>query len=249
MDLSIVIACYKDAPHLVRNTLALCDYLSATRLNYEIVFVEDGSPDHTAAEIRRCSVLLREKHIPVQTLFHDVNQGRGAAVSNGFLAATGDIVGYIDIDLEPLMDAILPMVRMVQRGEADLVCGRRAIANAIAKPIRVISSYVYRWVAHLALPLPISDTECGLKIFKRSTILPIIKSCVDKRWFWDTEIVHRTWTSGLVLKEHWIVFYEDRSKASTVRLIPDTFAYLKAIMKYRKQLKESSCSRKSMLTI
>lgn len=241
MDLSIIIACYKDAPHLVRNTLALCDYLSATKLNYEIVFVEDGSPDNTAEEIRRGAKILTEKNIPVQTIFHEKNQGRGAAVSNGFLAAKGDIIGYIDIDLEPLMDAILPMVRAIQRGEADLICGRRAIANAIAKPLRVLSSYVYRWVAHLALPLPIADTECGLKVFKRSTILPIINTCSDKRWFWDTEIVHRSWLAGLAVKEHWIVFFEDNSKASTVRLIPDTFAYLKAIMKYRKQLREQAC--------
>lgn len=238
MDLSFVIACYKDAPHLVRNTLALCDYLSATTLRYEIIFVEDGSPDHTAVEIRRGAKLLAEKNIPVRTIFHERNLGRGAAVSNGFLAASGDIVGYIDIDLEPLMDSVLPMVRMIQRGEADLICGRRVIANAIAKPIRVLSSYIYRWVAHIALPLPIADTECGLKLFKRATILPIIHTCVDKRWFWDTEIVHRTWLAGLVIKEHWIVFFEDRSKASTVRLIPDTFAYLKAILKYRQQLKE-----------
>lgn len=245
MDLSVVIACYKDAPHLTRNTIALCDYLSATKLNYEIVFVEDGSPDRTADEIRRCAGLLHEKNIPVQAIFHEHNLGRGAAVSNGFLASRGEIVGYIDIDLEPLMDAILPMVQIVQRGEADLVCGRRVIANAIAKPIRVLSSYIYRWVAHLALPLPIADTECGLKMFKRSTILPIVNACIDKRWFWDTEIVHRSWSAGLTLKEHWIVFYEDRSKASTVRLIPDTIAYLKAIMNYRRQLKSSHATNKT----
>ncbi len=243
MDLSLVIACYKDAPHLVRNTLALCDYLSATTLNYEIVFVEDGSPDQTADEIRKCVQSLREKNIEVQAIFHERNLGRGAAVSNGFLAARGDIIGYIDIDLEPLMDAILPMVRTIQRGEADLVCGRRVIANAIAKPLRVLSSYVYRWVAHFALPLPIADTECGLKIFKRATTLSIVKSCTDKRWFWDTEVVHRSWAAGLVLKEHWIVFFEDRRKASTVRLIPDTFAYLKAIRNYRRQFKSGHAAK------
>ncbi|MCX6124554.1 MAG: glycosyltransferase family 2 protein [Proteobacteria bacterium] len=239
MQFSLVIACYKDAPHLKRNTLALCDYLDRTRYTYEMVFVDDGSPDQSADEIRETIIELQGRGIPHKAIFLDKNQGRGAAVTRGIRESTGEIVGYIDIDLEPLMDGLLPMIQLVERGEADLVTGRRVIANAIAKPIRVLSSYVYRWIAHLALPLPVADTECGLKVFRRTKIMSILNSCTDKRWFWDTEIIHRSWTAGLAVREHWIVFYEDQSKASTVRLIPDTWAYLKAIQKYRRQLKSA----------
>ena len=237
---SLVIACYKDAPHLRRNTLALCDYFSQTKMSYEIIFIDDGSPDHTAEEIRSTASELKRRGIPYKEIFFSQNQGRGAAVSRGIVEASGDIVGYIDIDLEPLMDAFLPVIEKVRDGTADVVVGRRVIANAIAKPIRVLSSYVYRWLAHMALPLPVADTECGFKVFDRNKITPVIHECQDKRWFWDTEVVHRAWTSGLKVAEHWIVFYEDTTKASTVRLIPDTWAYLKAIRKYRSLLSQSN---------
>jgi len=80
---------------------------------------------------------------------------------------------------------------------------------------------------HAFIPLPVADTECGLKVFHREKILPVLEVAQDAHWFWDTEIVHRAWRMGLKVSERWIVFVEDRKKASTVRLWHDTLAYLK----------------------
>ena len=237
MDFSLIITTYKDAPHVERNTLALCDYLGTTNWRWEIVFVEDCSPDETPAAVRRTIDSLTTRGVTVQSIFHEKNTGRGRAVTDGMMIARGDVVGFIDIDLEHLMDGLIPMIRKIQRQEADVVVGRRCIANPAAKPVRVLSSHVYRWLAHILLPLPINDTECGLKVFRREAILPIAGETQDAHWFWDTEVVHRAWRRGLKMAEHLIVFYEDNAKASTVRLIPDVIAYLKAIHRYRKSLR------------
>ena len=236
MDFSLIVACYKDAPHLLRNVKILNDYLSTTKIRYEFVFVEDASPDNTADEVRKCVGWLQSEKVSVTAIYHERNTGRGRAVTDGIRVATGDIVGYIDIDLEHLMDGLIPMIREIQRGEADVVVGRRALGNPMEKPIRVISSYVYRWIVHAFIPLPVADTECGLKVFHREKILPVLEVAQDPHWFWDTEIVHRAWRMGLKVSERWIVFVEDRKKASTVRLWHDTLAYLKAIRDYRRRL-------------
>ena len=236
IDFSLIIACYKDAPHLFRNVQTLASYFSATKLSVEFVFVEDFSPDHTADEVRRCVAWLQSQSIDVQAIFHEKNTGRGRAVTDGIRVAKGEVVGYIDIDLEHLMDGLLPMIQSVRSGDADVVVGRRALGNPLEKPIRVVSSYVYRWIVHWMIPLPVADTECGLKVFNRSKILPVLDVVEDPHWFWDTEIIHRAWRSGLSIRERWIVFVEDRQKASTVRLWSDTWSYLKAIRSYRLRL-------------
>lgn len=236
IDFSLIIACYKDAPHLLRNVQILANYLNETKLLFEFVFVEDHSPDNTADEVRKCVGWLDSQSIPVQAIFHDENTGRGRAVTDGIRMARGDVVGYIDIDLEHLMDGLLPMIQSVRNNEAHIVVGRRALGNPLAKPIRVISSYVYRWLVHFFIPLPVADTECGLKVFDRGKILGVLDLVEDQHWFWDTEVIHRAWRMGLKVSERWIVFVEDRNKASTVRLWQDTWAYLKAIKAYRLRL-------------
>lgn len=238
IDFSLVIACYKDAPHLLRNVKILANYFNDTKFHCEFIFVEDHSPDETAKEVQKCIDWLDSQSILAQAIFHDRNTGRGRAVTDGIRLARGQIVGYIDIDLEHLMDGLLPMIQSVKNNEADIVVGRRALGNPLAKPIRVISSYVYRWLVHFFIPLPVADTECGLKVFNRTKILPVLDIVEDPHWFWDTEIIHRAWRMGLTVSERWIVFVEDRHKASTVRLWQDTWAYLKAIKTYRKRVGE-----------
>lgn len=88
----------------------------------------------------------------------------------------------------------------------------------------------------MLIPLPVADTECGLKVFNRKKILNVLEVVEDPHWFWDTEIIHRAWRMGLKVGERWIVFVEDRQKASTVRLWHDTVSYIKAIFAYRKRL-------------
>lgn len=236
LDFSLIIACYKDAPHLFRNVCALTNYFNDTRLQFEFVFVEDCSPDDTAAQVRHCVSWLESQNIPVKAIYHETNTGRGRAVTDGIRAASGRNVGYIDIDLEHMLDGLLPMIQSVRHQEADMVVGRRALGNPLDRPIRVISSYIYRWLVHFFIPLPVADTECGLKVFDREKIIPVLNQVVDQHWFWDTEVTHLAWRMGLRVSERWIVFVEDRKKASTVKLWQDTWAYLRAIRDYRDRM-------------
>jgi len=233
---SLVVPCYLDAPHLKRNALELASYLSLASFKWEILFVEDGSPDNTREAVYETVAELQRRGHAARALFHPVNMGRGKAVTDGILAARGQVVGFIDIDLEHRMDSLLPMIRKVIAGEADVVVGKRAIVNGLAKPLRVICSHAYRLLAHLLLDLPVSDTECGLKVFDRRKILPVVAKTLDPRWFWDTEVVHRSYLDGLTVAEHSVLFVEDPSKRSTVRLIPDVIAYLRAILRHRRSV-------------
>ena len=79
MDLSLVIPCYNEEPHLRESVRALREVLDATRLDYELVFVDDVSPDKTREVIREiCASNPRCRFI-----FHEQNRGRGPRASRG----------------------------------------------------------------------------------------------------------------------------------------------------------------------
>ena len=82
MDLSLVIPCYNEAPHLRESVAALREVLDASRWDYEIVLVDDGSSDGTRPLIEElCAVTPRCRYI-----FHERNLGRGGAFKTGFRA-------------------------------------------------------------------------------------------------------------------------------------------------------------------
>ena len=66
VDFSLVIACYKDAPHLFRNVQALAAFFADIKLVVEYVFVEDASPDATADEVRKCARWLESAGLPAR---------------------------------------------------------------------------------------------------------------------------------------------------------------------------------------
>jgi len=242
IDCSLVIACYCEEPHLFSNVQALQRYFSATRLRYEFVFVEDASPDQTRREIERCQEWLVQKGVPIKVLFHETNQGRGATVTDGFRMAEGDAVGFIDIDLEHLMDCMLPAVLDLRDGKTDGVITSRVYDRSLFNLTRIVTSKVYKWLVQKILHLPVTDTESGLKFFNRKKILPVLDTVQDKHWFWDTEIVYASARAGLRLTNHPIAFVKNHDKKSTVRLARDSVRQLKALMKlwWRHQRKAKS---------
>ncbi|MGH7893928.1 MAG: glycosyltransferase family 2 protein, partial [Candidatus Binatia bacterium] len=96
LDLSIVVPCYDEAPHLAASTVRLLEILDQTRWQYEIMFVDDCSRDDS----RRVIQELCAAHPRCRSLFHERNRGRGGAFKTGFAATTGRVTGFLDIDLE-----------------------------------------------------------------------------------------------------------------------------------------------------
>ena len=96
--LSLVLACYNEAPHLkwsVREIIRVMDY---SHYSYELIFIDDCSQDDTRRLIQELIDKYSHDH-NMQLLFHKKNTGRGGAVNDGIKLAKGAIVGFLDIDL------------------------------------------------------------------------------------------------------------------------------------------------------
>jgi glycosyltransferase involved in cell wall biosynthesis len=229
---SLVIACYCEEQHLFANIVRLAEYFTVTIWKVEFIFIDDASPDGTVAEMRRCQQYLAAKGIDNSAYFHQCNMGRGGSVQEGFLRAKGKYVGFIDIDLEHPHDALIPILLGFESSGHDAVVARRIADNTMVNPIRVLTRHVYGFLVRLFFKPPVRDTEAGMKVFRRATILPVLSCLHDQGWFWDTEICLEGARLGLRFHEHTIVFVKNPAKKSTVKVLRDTWAYLKSMAAY-----------------
>ena len=126
MKLSIIIPCYNE-----KNTIiSLIDAVKRSPINEkEIIVVDDGSKDGTRA------ILNELEDSQVRVVFHQENQGKGAALRTGFAEATGDICIVQDADLEYDPQELPIVIQPILDGKADVVFGSRFQSG---RPHRVV---------------------------------------------------------------------------------------------------------------
>jgi len=233
-DLTLVIACYNEAEHLEGSVAELVRTLRSTRRAVELIFIEDCSADGTPELVRRLTADLPN----TRCIVHEKNVGRGGTVVEGFRLARGEIVGFIDIDLEVHCRYIPLMLQAIEEGAdgatAYRVYGVRFRPMAI---LRHILSRGYRILFRWMLDVPFRDTETGYKFFRREKILPVLEETQDRGWFWDTEIMVLAHLHGLHVVEIPCPFIQRTDKTSTVRIVHDVLEYFKALWRFRRRVR------------
>lgn len=228
-DLSLIIACYNEEKLLKESVEAIVSILHNSVFSYELIFVDDKSRDGTPEII--ASLVNKNKNF--RAVYHDVNQGRGKTVRDGIALARGNVVGFIDIDLEVSPVYIPSFVRLILDGKADVVTGLRVYREGLTSLHRAILSRGYSWLVRSMLGIPLKDTETGYKFFSRKKILPILKKTQNNGWFWDTEVMTYAYYTGLSVREVPVLFVRRFDKTSSVRLVHDTVEYLWNIWAFR----------------
>jgi len=236
MDLSLIITCYNEAPHLKKSFSILKNTLNKTRWQYEFIFVDDFSEDRTRNVIEE--IIKENKALRIKTIFHDKNYGRGQSVADGLRAATAEIIGFLDIDLEIAAHYILPAVNLIKAGNADFVMAHRIYKLSVKGMTRAIVSRGYNFLTRHLLGLPFDDTEAGFKFSSREKVLPILDLVENKRWFWDTEMVAHAYKHGLRISLLPVLFVRNTDKKTTVKLVSDSFDYFVNLLKFRRRFKK-----------
>lgn len=232
VDLSLIIACYNEEQLLWESVARITSILGDSVFSYELIFVDDKSSDGTRESISS----LVQKNKNFRAIYHERNQGRGKTVRDGMAVARGNVVGFIDIDLEVSPVYIPSFVRMILDGKADVVTGLRVYREGLSSLHRSILSRGYSWLVRTTLGIPLRDTETGYKFFDRKKILPIVKKTHNNGWFWDTEVMTLAYYRGLKIREEPVLFIRRFDKKSSVRLLRDSIDYLLNLLAFRKTL-------------
>ncbi len=233
LDLSIVIACYNEAPHLHSSLDEILHLLDRLQMKYELILIDDCSTDATAERIRE--YLTKHPHHRLRALFHAKNHGRGATVTEGMQLSRGAITGFLDIDLEVHARYILSALVPLEQGHAEIVIADRNYRFSIFALQRYLMSKGYRFLVQKLLRIPAIDTEAGFKFFRRSAILPVLEHVRDTHWFWDTEVVVRSLDAGLRIQSEPVLFDRKQNKISTVKAFSDSWKSLRALLSFRRE--------------
>ena len=168
MDLSIVIPVFNEEASISSLIDEIFERLEG-KLVYEIIVVNDGSDDGTAAMLQSC----RSRHDPMRVLQHRHRCGQSAAISSGVCAADAALVATLDGDGQNDPADILRLYRAMQEapGHVLLVIGNR---------VQRKDSWLKRISARLANAVRVKvlqdntpDTGCGLKVFSRETFVSL----------------------------------------------------------------------------
>ena len=95
-DFSLILPCYNEEEIFNDSVEKIIKVLDGTDYTWEIIFIDDKSKDKTTGLINKALKKYNRKNL--SAYFHQINQGRGATVKEGFLKAEGKIIGFLDID-------------------------------------------------------------------------------------------------------------------------------------------------------
>lgn len=190
MKTIVVVPCYNEAKRLRED-----DFLHYVEQNEDVAFLfaNDGSRDNTLEVLQ--SLTARHERL----LLFDIqpNGGKAEAVRRGMLYAVehydAQYVAFWDADLATPLNEIEPMVAWADKGY-DVVMGLRLMrlgAKVRRKPLRHYLGRCFATVASMMLDLPVYDTQCGAKLFRREVVETIFQEQFITRWLFDVELLAR----------------------------------------------------------
>ena len=219
MQLSVVMPAHDEEAYLSDAVRAVVSGLRERDRTFEVLVVENGSADATTEVARALAEDLPE--VRVLTL---PEADYGAALREGFLAASGDLVGIFDVDYYDLafLDSAIDVAHPPD-GPVIVVATKRGEGSTDTRPLprRVVTS-VFSFILRAGFGLRVSDTH-GMKVVRREPLLPLARACRVGTDLFDTELILRAERSGLRAVELPVMVEETRpSRTSILRRIPRT---------------------------
>ncbi|MDA8169161.1 MAG: glycosyltransferase family 2 protein [Nitrospiraceae bacterium] len=231
-SLSVIIPAYNEEARLASTVCRIHDYLKRQGREFEIIVVDDGSADGTAALARGLAAELGIKFI-----HNPVNSGKGFACKTGVMAARYGLSLICDADLSTPVEELEKMLPFPGQG-CDIVIGSRALPGSDIRRrqpwYRQGMGKTFNLLVRLILFGGIRDTQCGFKLFRTDVAKELFGAGLVKGFSFDVEILYLARLSGRRIKEVPVRWTNEPN--SRVRLFRDParmFAELIKIRGYR----------------
>lgn len=186
--LSLIVPAYKQEKTIIEDLINIDKTLNKglpLEYDYEIICVVDGFLDKTLENAQK----VKSKKIKV--LGYEKNHGKGNAVRFGMRQAKGDLVSFLDAGMDISPKGVMMLMSHMEWYNADIIVGsKRHPVSRVNYPIlRHILSIGYHLGVKILFGLPLTDTQSGLKIFKRKVIKAILPRLLVKRYAMDIEML------------------------------------------------------------
>jgi glycosyltransferase involved in cell wall biosynthesis len=217
--LSVVLPAYNEEAAIADDIAAIQDALDDCGAEYEIIVVDDGSTDQTAA--------IAARFDSVRVIRHPQNRGTGAARTTGMRAAQGDIVVMTDVDgTYPNHD----MPRLLEAmAEADMVIGARKHEAGTARWLRAPTKWFIRMLAQFLTNTRIPDLNSGFRAFRRDVALRYL-TILPNTHSWVSTITLAFLSDGYRVAYIPIDYYPRKGRSS-FHPVSDTYNYLTLVVR------------------
>jgi len=198
-ELTIVVPAYNEEQRLPASLEKIANYIRAERSDTEVLLVDDGSTDRTAAVAES----WRDRIPQLRVLSNGINRGKGFSVRHGSLEARGDIVLFTDADLSAPIEEAEKLLEALKT--CDVAIGSRAVNRNLIEvhesPFREFAGIIFNRIVRVTLRLPFVDTQCGFKAFRRERCKIIFEQQTIERFGFDPELLYLARHHGLTIKE------------------------------------------------
>lgn len=184
--LSVIVPAYKQERTIYKDLKRINEVLEENIPNYEIICVVDGELDNTLKEAKK----LQSSKIKVFS--YKTNRGKGYAVRYGMARAKGDIIAFLDAGMDINPSGIPMLLEHMYWYDSDIIVGsiRHSASKVIGYPLkRKIYSIGYHLLTRFLFNLKITDSQRGLKIYKREVLEKVLPRLVVKQFAFDIEIL------------------------------------------------------------
>ena len=230
-ELSIVIPAFNEELRLPATLERIGAYLKTCGREAEVLVVDDGSRDRTAAVAES----FRGKIHTLRVVPNGINRGKGYSVRHGVQEARGQIVLFTDADLSAPIEEAGKLIEALSAQNCDVAIGSRAVDRSLItvheSPFREFAGIIFNKIVRLILWLPFVDTQCGFKAFRRERCAIIFEQQTIERFGFDPELLYLARHHGLRAVE--IPVRWGHSPATKISMLRDSLQMFLDVFKIR----------------
>jgi dolichol-phosphate mannosyltransferase len=200
ISLSIVIPIYNESDNIFQNLEECVKTIDSFGIKYEIIAVNDGSIDDTEQKVMDAA----KKYPSINVITYSDNRGKGNAIIEGVKHASGSKVCFLDADLELHPRQLKSFLKEMDRTNADVVIGSKRHPDSVVMNYpknRVWLSKGYNLMVKILFNLNLTDTQPGLKLFKREVLVKECPKLLVKRYAFDLELLYNCIADGSSVAE------------------------------------------------
>lgn len=201
-SLSIIIPAYNEEWRLPETIRRIESYFQANMPAFlEILIVDDGSKDATV----RVAESFHAANSNIRVLRNPSNRGKGYSVRHGMLEGRGEWLLFSDADLSTPIEEIEKLWAAIQRDQSQVAIGSRALDRSLIgvhQPgFRETAGKIFNAVMRVFIRLPLSDTQCGFKLFRKDVARQVFSKQKLEGFGFDVEVLYLARKAGRRISE------------------------------------------------
>ena len=226
MKISIIVPCYNEISTICK----IIDKINRIDIEKEIIIIDDFSTDGSTEKIKN---EIKIKYESVIDIYHDRNQGKGAAIKTGLKKATGEIVIIQDADLEYDPNDYYELIKPIRDGYADVVYGSRFIGGSERRVLyfwHSVGNKFLTLLSNMFSNLNLTDMEVCYKAFRSKIIKNI--DLKENRFGFEPEVTAKIAKKDIKIYEIGIKYFGRKYTEGKKITWKDGFSAIRCIIKY-----------------